>query len=151
MFAWSNIRTESNLMASRDGKMTVLTEALQGIRQIKFSALESEWEAKINQLRDRELQAQGTAFSLTPSVAFTAISVLGYIDFILSMVPDLLSEMLDALVSMRRVDKSLGTPDWACKTMSSDRIQFENATVAWPLEVPKAAEHLLAIRGLCGT
>lgn len=155
-------RTESNLMASRDDKMTVLTEALQGIRQIKFSALESKWEAKINQLRDRELQAQGTAFnwrvvnlslyllgpvlvsvvslavyvlihgSLTPSVAFTAISVLGYIDFILSMVPNLLSEMLEALVSMRRIDKFLGTPDWACKTMSSDRIQFENATVAWP-------------------
>jgi hypothetical protein len=42
-------------MKIRDEKMGVVTEALQGIRQIKFAALEREWEAKIGSVRTREL------------------------------------------------------------------------------------------------
>ena len=44
-------------MKVRDEKMGVVTEALEGIRQIKFSALEKQWQAKIAGLRDRELAA----------------------------------------------------------------------------------------------
>jgi len=48
---------QDRLMKVRDEKMEVVTEALQGIRQIKFSALEPEWEKKIGSVRERELTA----------------------------------------------------------------------------------------------
>lgn len=45
----------SGLMKYRDGKAHLLTEALQGMRQIKYSALEHHWETKILQSRNEEL------------------------------------------------------------------------------------------------
>lgn len=42
-------------MKFRDGKAHLLTEALQGMRQIKYSALEQHWEKKILQSRNEEL------------------------------------------------------------------------------------------------
>lgn len=42
-------------MKYRDGKAHLLTEALQGMRQIKYSALEHHWETKILQSRNEEL------------------------------------------------------------------------------------------------
>jgi ABC-type multidrug transport system fused ATPase/permease subunit len=44
------------LMKARDSKTTVITEALNGIRQIKFSALEKQWSEKIDEVREKELQ-----------------------------------------------------------------------------------------------
>lgn len=46
---------KDRLMKVRDEKMGVVTEALQGIRQIKFTALERQWESKIGSVRTREL------------------------------------------------------------------------------------------------
>lgn len=43
------------LMKYRDGKAHLLTEALQGMRQIKYSALEQYWENKILASRNEEL------------------------------------------------------------------------------------------------
>lgn len=151
-----------DLMESRDRKMAVLTEALQGIRQIKFSALESKWEKRINQLRAGELHAQRRAFMwdtgtmslyllgpilmsiaslsvytvlhgrLTASVAFTAVSVLNSIEFALGAVPELLTEMMDALVSMRRIDKFFEAAEKETKIIPSDNIRFDDATISWP-------------------
>lgn len=42
-------------MKYRDGKAHLLTEALQGMRQIKYSALENHWESKILYSRNEEL------------------------------------------------------------------------------------------------
>lgn len=44
------------LMKYRDGKAHLLTEALQGMRQIRYSALERHWETKILASRDEELR-----------------------------------------------------------------------------------------------
>jgi ABC-type multidrug transport system fused ATPase/permease subunit len=44
------------LMKYRDGKAHLLTEALQGMRQIKYSALEQHWESKILASRNEELK-----------------------------------------------------------------------------------------------
>jgi ABC-type multidrug transport system fused ATPase/permease subunit len=43
------------LMKYRDGKAHLLTEALQGMRQIRYSALEQHWENKILASRNEEL------------------------------------------------------------------------------------------------
>ncbi|KAK4128244.1 P-loop containing nucleoside triphosphate hydrolase protein [Parathielavia appendiculata] len=44
------------LMKFRDGKAHLLTEALQGMRQIRYSALEQHWETKILASRNEELR-----------------------------------------------------------------------------------------------
>lgn len=46
---------QEDLMKIRDKKMAVVSEALQGIRQIKFSALEDKWEDRIRGVRNEEL------------------------------------------------------------------------------------------------
>jgi ABC-type multidrug transport system fused ATPase/permease subunit len=45
-----------SLMRYRDGKAHLFTEALQGMRQIKYSALEQHWEDKILKRREEELR-----------------------------------------------------------------------------------------------
>ncbi|GAB1210281.1 hypothetical protein APSETT445_009072, partial [Aspergillus pseudonomiae] len=150
-----------DLMGARDGKMAILSEVLQGIRQVKFAALESKWERKIHELRRDELAAQRRVFvwnattmslyllgpillaigslgiyairhnGLTSSVAFTAISVLATIQISLGMIPELLSNMLDALGSMRRLDEFFMAPEKQPNLTPSTDIGFHNATVAW--------------------
>ncbi|CAN8099007.1 unnamed protein product [Discula destructiva] len=48
-------KIQFGLMKYRDGKAHLLTEALQGMRQIKYSALEEHWETKILKSRNEEL------------------------------------------------------------------------------------------------
>lgn len=48
-------KIQFGLMKYRDGKAHLLTEALQGMRQIKYSALEQHWEQKILSSRNEEL------------------------------------------------------------------------------------------------
>ena len=50
--------TQNTLMKVRDDKMDIITEAVQGRRQIKFSALEWQWQSKISQVRAKELNEQ---------------------------------------------------------------------------------------------
>lgn len=46
---------QRNLMKVRDEKLGVVTEALQGLRQIKFMGIEKQWQGKIMEVRAREL------------------------------------------------------------------------------------------------
>jgi hypothetical protein len=96
---------QGRLMKVRDEKLGVVTEALQGLRQIKFMGIEKQWQRKILGVRMRELAelwesdkadtmllfcwiSSPILFSaaslavyalvhgqLTPSVAFTSIGV----------------------------------------------------------------------------
>lgn len=54
-FARKYAAIQFGLMKYRDGKAHLLTEALQGMRQIKYSALEQHWENKILASRNEEL------------------------------------------------------------------------------------------------
>lgn len=49
-------------MKVRDRKMSVVSEALQGVRQIKFSAEEPRWEERIRKVRAEELKILRRAF-----------------------------------------------------------------------------------------
>ncbi|KAL9596849.1 MAG: hypothetical protein Q9219_005519 [cf. Caloplaca sp. 3 TL-2023] len=119
---YSSIQT--GLMKARDQKMAVVTEALQGIRQIKFSALESQWQTKIEGKRAEELRMQWRAFAvdtvligiwilgpvmlsavslavfavvngdLSPSIAFTTITVFAQIEMAMAIIPELTSDGL---------------------------------------------------------
>ena len=97
---------QKRIMKERDGKLALITEAVHGARQIKFSSVEREWEGRIMEIRDREIAVLryniwmkmmlqlcsvglplglGTISlglyswingSLTPSVAFVGLSVI---------------------------------------------------------------------------
>ena len=153
---------QGELMKLRDQKMAVVTEALQGIRQIKFSALERQWQAKIGAKRSQELGVQWIAFKydtgliclwifgpvmlsavslavysylfgdLSPSIAFTTIAIFGQIEGTLAIVPELTTEALDAWVSVNRIEQYLNAPEKIDCTEPSDHVSFENASLAWP-------------------
>ncbi|KAL9583871.1 MAG: hypothetical protein Q9212_002450 [Teloschistes hypoglaucus] len=155
-------KTQSRLMRARDQKMAVMTEALQGIRQIKFSALEPQWHAWIGKRRAEEMVLQRRSFALTsvligiwilgpvmlsaisltvyavlngdlsPAIAFTTITIFGQIESTLAFIPELTSDGLEAWVSLQRIGEYLDAPEVEEYIVPSEEIVFEDATVAWP-------------------
>ena len=107
------------LMDQRDKILAVVNEMLGGIRQIKFAALEPQWQDRVLKVRNDQLSAQWFCFlydtvlvclwvtgpvllsattigvyawingSLPPSIAFTTISILGQIEGTLAWLPEL--------------------------------------------------------------
>ncbi|EGE01692.1 canalicular multispecific organic anion transporter 1 [Trichophyton equinum CBS 127.97] len=156
--------SQNTLMDHRDRKMGVVAEALQGIRQIKFSALESQWERKIFAVREAELSAQWQTFiceiflvtiwiigpvmlsavslgvytilygSLSPSIAFTTISVFTAMEFSLAVLPELIADFIEGFVSTERIGKYLESSERVAVINPSEHISFEKSTVAWPTE-----------------
>lgn len=154
------------LMKLRDRKLAVLNEALNGIRQIKFAALERQWQKKILDVREDELKAIWNTFiydtvlvglwltgpvvlsaavilvyallngALPPSIAFTTISLLGQIEGTLSWLPELTTNMLDAYVSLNRISEYLKGLEKEQIHDQGNQITFHNATIAWPSESP---------------
>ncbi|PYH42937.1 P-loop containing nucleoside triphosphate hydrolase protein [Aspergillus saccharolyticus JOP 1030-1] len=152
------------LMKMRDQKLAIVTEVLQGIRQIKFSGLEAQWEARIHQAREKELQALWTSFlfdvilmaiwilgpiglsavsltvyavlhgGISASVAFTAMSVFSSLELSLAILPEIISQGLEAKVSSDRIDTYMDSPDRIVNTLPADKVAFDNASVAWPTE-----------------
>ncbi|KAH8146106.1 uncharacterized protein LAJ45_09796 [Morchella importuna] len=152
---------QDNLMKVRDRKMAVISEALQGIRQIKFSALETQWENRIRAVRNDELKTLRTVFTteaclilfwimnpvllsvvalssyaiiygtLLPSVAFTALAVFSELEFVLSVIPELTTDALDAYVSTKRIKDYLDSAEKSFKPTPSKRIAINSATIAW--------------------
>lgn len=153
---------QKSLMKERDEKISCVTEALQGIRQIKFSAAESEWEKRIMAVRDLELLQQRRLFvwtimlrffwisspillslislatyswihkSLSPSVAFTALGVFGNLEFALSSIPFGVTQGVDASVSSKRIEDFIYGPRKKQNTLPGDSVQFQDTTIAWP-------------------
>ncbi|KAK0746383.1 P-loop containing nucleoside triphosphate hydrolase protein [Schizothecium vesticola] len=172
---------QDRLMKVRDEKLEVVTEALQGIRQIKFSALEPEWEKKIGQVRERELEAiwdvywRDTALiacwitsplllsaislavyawntgSLTPSVAFVSLGVFKALEVTLSVVPELTTDLVDCWISIKRIEKYLDSPEVERTAKDATEVAFDNASIAWPCDEEVAEEDRFVLRGVSVT
>ncbi|THC93221.1 hypothetical protein EYZ11_007303 [Aspergillus tanneri] len=155
---------QQDLMKASDKRTSAVTEVLQGIRQIKFAALEQKWQDHISDKRAAELRLLWktslyttglvsvwilgplmlSAVSLTvyallhgelsASVAFTALSVFSNLESALASLPDLLSRAMEAKVSSGRIDKFLASAEKAPHTSEVEEIVFENATLAWPAD-----------------
>jgi len=158
------------LMKLRDRKLAVLNEALNGIRQIKFGALEHQWQAKILDVREEELSVLWKTFiydtiliglwltgpvvlsaaviavyaiiygSLPPSIAFTTISLLSQIEGTLAWLPELTTNMLDAYVSLKRIGEYLEGPEKTQITEPGENIEFQDSVIAWPADVSKETD-----------
>lgn len=169
---------QDDLMKHRDQKMAVVTEALQGIRQIKFSALERNWYEKILETRRKELKTQWQVFiydttlisiwifgpvmlaavslttyaliykELSSSIAFTTISVFEAIEMTLAVIPEMVTELLDALVSAERVQQYLDAPERSEDIQPGQTVSFKSATVAWPSDDPEHEEDQFTLDNL---
>lgn len=154
--------SQDKLMSVRDRKLVVLTEALQGIRQIKFSAQEEPWQKKIEAVRGVELSTLwrtlyldcGLIFcwiigpvilstvsltvyallhgELSASVAFTSLTVFSALEFSLGVVPEFTTNALEAWVSVKRVDEYLSAPETTKYRKHSEAIVFNDASITWP-------------------
>ena len=169
---------QDRLMKTRDSKMAVVTEALQGIRQIKFSALERQWQKKIMDVRAVELQTQWSVFladttlisiwilgpvllgavsltvyalvhkGLNASVAFTTLSVFDSIEMVLAVIPELVTDFLDAKVSSDRISKYLRSPEKGEHIVDGELIAFKDVTVAWPSDDADEEDNRFQLRNL---
>ncbi|KAF2501023.1 ATP-dependent bile acid permease [Lophium mytilinum] len=153
---------QDNLMKARDEKLAILNETLAGIRQIKLSAQEDRWQAKIMAARNLELDALWSGFradvvlifswlagpvvlssisisayaaihgGLSAYTAFTTVSLLGQLQATMSWIPELITNVINAWTSLERIEKYLNAPDKTSNTIDGDCISFSNASVAWP-------------------
>jgi ABC-type bacteriocin/lantibiotic exporter with double-glycine peptidase domain len=55
-------KTQDRLMQARDKRVSLMSELLQGIRQIKFFAWEKKWEERIMDARKVELKHLGITY-----------------------------------------------------------------------------------------
>ncbi|OBT64235.1 hypothetical protein VE03_06829 [Pseudogymnoascus sp. 23342-1-I1] len=155
---------QDRLMKARDAKLAVVNEALQGMKQIKWTATENQWGAKIRKVRDRELRDLWSSLlndtglilcwiaspimlsaaslatyavlegGLSPSVAFTSIGVFKQLELTLSIIPELTTDLIDAFISVNRIEEYLSAPEIAADRKVSDTISFSHASVAWPCD-----------------
>jgi ABC-type multidrug transport system fused ATPase/permease subunit len=163
-FSKKYTRSQDLVMKARDKKLAVVNEALTGIRQIKFAALEDRWQKKVMLSREGELRSIWTAMkadivlialwiagpillsagcivthalvygTLDPATAFTTISLLSRIEATLAFLPELTTNALDAWISMKRIDDYLSAPDKKVVIQDGAKVAFHNATVAWPMD-----------------
>lgn len=169
---------QDELMKYRDQKMAVVTEALQGIRQIKFSALENDWYERILKTRRKELQQQWKSFlldtglisiwifgpalmsavalasyawingTLSASVAFTTLSVFDAIEMTLAVIPEMVTEMIDAIVSSRRIQEFLDSAERSKVSEPGENISFQNATISWPSDEKEEQDRTFHLQNL---
>jgi ABC-type bacteriocin/lantibiotic exporter with double-glycine peptidase domain len=82
LFTWLNVsnirrysRAQAAVMEARDAKMEIVSEALSGIRQIKFSATEGRWQARIDEAREKELGHLWTALVADIIIAVSCAAI----------------------------------------------------------------------------
>lgn len=169
-FSKRYVSLSKDLMKVRDSKLSIINEALLGIRQIKFAALERGWEKRIMDLRENELKVTWTLFlsdvvlfgcwvtspillaaaalatyalvhgELTPSVAFVSITVFKALEITLSALPEVLTVAFDTVVSVNRIDTYLQGPEIKKTVSDGSDVAFEGASVAWPVDTDSANE-----------
>lgn len=69
---------------------------------------------------------------LSASVAFTTLTVMGAMEMTLAVIPELISDGLEAWVSINRIEEYLNAPEREEYITPGDSITFANVSVAWP-------------------
>jgi len=72
--------------------------------------------------------------SLTPSVAFVSLGVFKALEVTLSVVPELTTDLLDAWVSVKRIEEYLKSPEISKVAKPNDEVVFDSAAIAWPAD-----------------
>ncbi|MCJ1379998.1 hypothetical protein MMC17_003101 [Xylographa soralifera] len=158
------------VMDAREKKTHVVTEALHGIKMIKISAIEDQWQRMIMDAREGEIRALRSSIiwgfaltlswmclpiifstvslgvyaylkgGLTASVAFTALAVFSSLEIALGGIPFSITLMIDALVGSKRIQDHLNNRDQVDYRFAEDGVKFENATISWPTDQEHSRE-----------
>ncbi|QRW19137.1 ABC transporter [Rhizoctonia solani] len=150
------IDAQDNLMKARDERVALMNEVLGAMRMLKFMAWERSFEDRVLKIRERELMHQKrnylieTLFNaiwnstpvirkevLTPSIAFTSLTVFNEMRFALNTLPETFINILQSLVSLRRIEKYLSATEIADvrsiqDTELEDSVKLVSATISWP-------------------
>ncbi|CEL57922.1 ATP-dependent bile acid permease OS=Saccharomyces cerevisiae (strain ATCC 204508 / S288c) GN=YBT1 PE=1 SV=2 [Rhizoctonia solani AG-1 IB] len=157
------IDAQDNLMKARDERVALMNEVLGAMRMLKFMAWERSFESRVLKIRERELihQKQNylieTLFNaiwnstpvsffhfavvrkevLTPSIAFTSLTVFNEMRFALNTLPETFINILQSLVSLRRIEKYLSATEIADvrsiqDAQLEDSVKLVSATISWP-------------------
>ncbi|KAJ7717035.1 multidrug resistance-associated ABC transporter [Mycena metata] len=159
------VGAQDNLMKARDERVALMNEILGGIRMLKFMAWERSFEKRVLVVRAKELRFQKLNYTievlwnaiwngspmlvtlvsfwhfavvrgevLSPSTAFTSV-LFNEMKFALNALPETLINLLQSLVSLRRIEKYLGTAEVSAVPpldQQSQTIAFRSCTVTWP-------------------
>ncbi|KAF5982152.1 hypothetical protein FBULB1_4402 [Fusarium bulbicola] len=177
-FSRELLSRSDKLMKLRDEKLAVVNEALLGMRQIKFAALESRWEKRILAMRERELKTLWGLFvvdtglfgcwvvspillaatslavyavmngQLLPSVAFVSIGIFKALEVSLGVLPELITMGVDTFVSLKRIQTYLNGPEMKNTLSEGTDVAFEDASIAWPEDDETPDEDRFILRGL---
>lgn len=177
-FSGKALAESRSLMRLRDAKLSRINEVLTGMRQIKFSALESQWEQRLLTLRETELQALWRFFladsglfacwvispillavaslaayvlvngSLMPSVAFVSVGIFNNLETTLGSLPELVTLGLDSMVSVQRINTYLNEPERKDTITNGPVIAFEGASISWPAEDQTPCHDRFILHGL---
>ncbi|KAJ7126325.1 P-loop containing nucleoside triphosphate hydrolase protein [Mycena epipterygia] len=132
---------------------------------IKFMAWERSFEARVIKVREKELKFQRLNYTiqvlwnaiwnaspmlvtlvsfwhyavvrkeiLTPSTAFTSV-IFNNLKFALNSLPDMFINLLQSIVSLRRIEKYLGTAEVSAVLpleQQSQTIALQSCTITWP-------------------
>ncbi|CAE6501788.1 unnamed protein product [Rhizoctonia solani] len=155
------LMNEASILATLYPHTSVLTVAcvyqvLGAMRMLKFMAWERSFEARVLKIRERELTHQKRNYlielvtlvsffhfavirqqPLTPSIAFTSLTVFNEMRFALNTLPETFINILQSLVSLRRIEKYLSATEIADirsiqDTQLEDSIRLVSATISWP-------------------
>ncbi|KAL8872729.1 MAG: hypothetical protein Q9174_001684 [Haloplaca sp. 1 TL-2023] len=157
---------------ARDLKTASVSEALHGIRQVKYASQPPDGQMG-KMVREVELSKQWNAYwaqallvlcwiagptffaaialsvvslhqgGLSPAVAFTALAIFQRLESTLNLVPELLTDFVNALVSVGRIEAFLNSPDRTDETVDGDDIVFDHASIAWPADQIKPMAFIL--------
>jgi ABC-type multidrug transport system fused ATPase/permease subunit len=86
--------------------------------------------------------------SLSASIAFTTVSVFEALEMTLAVIPELITDYLDAKVSANRIEQYLDSAEKEQSTRLGTTISFRNATIAWPAEDGGTDEDQFRLRNL---
>lgn len=69
---------------------------------------------------------------MTASVAFTSLAIFGKLEYSLSVMPNTVTELLDARISVKRIQQHLESLEKQSNTVPGATLAFEDAEIAWP-------------------
>ncbi|KAI4213516.1 MAG: hypothetical protein LQ349_009279, partial [Xanthoria aureola] len=169
-------KAQNDLMIAHDMKTATVSEALRGIRQVKYSL---EWGDQtteltgLRQVRDMELSKQWNAYlaqallvlcwiagptffsaitlstvalhqgGISPAVAFTSLAIFQRLESTLGLVPELLTDFVNARVSLGRIEAFLNSPERIDETYNADNIAFDDVSIAWPSDGTSSRSFML--------
>ncbi|XP_076297622.1 multidrug-Resistance like Protein 1 isoform X1 [Lasioglossum baleicum] len=186
-------------MKSKDERVKLMSEVLNGIKVLKLYAWEPSFEEQILKIRTKEIDVlkeaaylnSGTSFiwsfapflvslvsfatfvlidennHLNSTIAFVSLSLFNILRFPLSILPMMIGNMVQAWVSVKRINKFMNAEDLDPNNVQHDpsephALLIENGTFAWDadnIEKPTLKNinvqvehgHLVAVVGTVGS